>query len=226
MRVRALLTAVGLASAMVVTTLPAQAATSRSGQGGITKTEAQRLAKAGVLTKSDLPSYDVERSTRDASDDEFDAALYACLGTKVPKYLARNPGRSFTLGALTIDSTADVLTTARAAKADFSRLKSKQGPVCYQKVFAEFLGRFAEVQSLTVKRVPVVVANAQDAFAYKVDAALLIDGDELTLAGYLLAARVGPTEIIVSPGRYNGGSASLKQTKSLANKLAKRVAAI
>lgn len=226
MRVRTLLTAAGVATALLATTLPADAATTRPPQSAITRTEAQQLAKAGVLTKSDLPKYDVERRTRDASDDEFDAALYACLGAKVPKYLARNPGRSFILGALTIDSTADVLTTARAAKADFSRLKSKKGPACYQKVLGEFLGRFAEVQSVTVKRVPVVVANAQDAFAYKVNAALLIDGDELTLDGYLLSARVGPTEIIVSPGRFNGGSASLKQTKSLANKVAKRVAAI
>ena len=226
MRVRALLTAGGLAAALLATTLPADAATTQPAQPGITKAEAQRLARAGVLTKSDLPKYDVQRSTRGAMDDEFDAALYACLGAKVPTYLARNPGRSFTLGALTIDSSADVLTTTRQAKADFSRLKSKKGPACYQEVLNEFLGRLGEVQSLTVKRVPVVVANAQDAFAYKVDAALLIEGEQLTLAGYLLAARVGPAEIVVSPGRYNGGSASLKQTRSLANKVAKRVGAI
>lgn len=231
MRVRALLTAWGLlvallAPALLVATVPADATTTGPARAALTKTEAKQLAKAGVLTRSDLPNYDVERGTRDAADDEFDAALYACLGAKVPKYLARNPGRSFTLGALTIESLADVLTTPRQARADFSLLKSRKGPLCYQKVFGEFLGRLGEVRTLTVTRVPVVVANAQDAFAYRVDAAFVIDGDELTLAGYLLAARVGATEVIVSPGRYNGGSASLKQARSLANKAAKRVAAI
>ncbi len=40
----------------------------------------------------------MEMATRDASDDEFDAALYECLGVKTPKYAARNPGKSYTRG--------------------------------------------------------------------------------------------------------------------------------
>lgn len=227
MRRRVLLTAGGLVAALLAMGLPVAATTTQPAQPGITRTEAQELGRAGVLTTSDLPTYDVARGTRDASDDEFDEMLYTCLGVKVPRYLARKPGRSFTLGNLSIESSADVLATVRQARADMAAVGSKKGAACYQRLFAEgYAEQGIDVQSLSVKKIPVTVAHAEQAFAFRLTGIFTVEGNQLLLDGLLVAARVGQTEIVVAPARFGGGTPSLRQARMLTNKLAKRVAAV
>lgn len=216
-----------LAVALVAPALPAQAETGSTTRPAITRTEAQQRAKAGVLTRADLPQYEVERNTRDATDAQFDVALYKCIGVKAPKYLARNPGRSFTSGSLSIDSSADVVATVKAATADMKAVGSKKGAACYEGFLKQyFVEQGAEVESFSVTKIPVAVANADQAFAFRITGAFSVEGTPLLLEALLVAARVGQTEIVVSPGRFGGGMPSLKQSKALTNKLAKRVAAI
>lgn len=226
MPLRPLLIAGTLAAALVAPVLPAEAVTTTPVQPTITKTEAQQLSKAGVLTRSDLPQYEVERNTRDATDAQFDIALYKCIGVKGPKYLARNPGKSFTAGNLSIDSSADVLATVKQATADMKAVGSKKGAACYEGFLKQyFVEQGAEVQSFSVSKIPVTVANADQAFAFRITGNFSVEGTPLLLEALLVAARVGQTEIVVSPGRFGGGTPSLKQSKALTNKLCKRVAA-
>ncbi len=227
MRVPAVLIAAGLAAALVTTAVPAEATSTAPTRAEITKTEAQRLAKAGVLTKADLPQYEVERNTPDANDAQIESGLYRCIGVRAPKYLARNPGKSFTSGNLTIDSSADVLASVKQATADMKAVGSKKGAACYEGFFKQyFVEQGAEVQSFSVRKIALTVANADQAFAFRIRGTLSVEGTPLLLEALLVAARVGQTEIVVSPGRFGGGTPSLKQSKALTNKLAKRVAAI
>lgn len=224
MPLRRLLMVGALAAALVAPVLPAEAVTTTPVQPTITKTEAQRLSKAGVLTKSDLPRYEVARNTRDATDKQYDIALYKCIGVRAPSYLVRNPGRSFTLGNLSIDSSADVLGSVKQATADMKAVGSKKGAACYESIFRElFAKQGADVDSVSVKKIPVTVANAPQAFAFRITAVFSFEGNPVMLDGLLVAARAGQTEIVVSPGRFGGGPPSLKQARALVNKLAKRV---
>lgn len=227
MRVRAVLTAGCVAAGLLAAGLPAGAASAAPTAATITKTEAQKLARAGVLTRSDLPKFDVTRDIRGAEDDEFDARFYRCLGVKMPKYLVRDPGRSFDLGSLSIESSADVLATVRQARADIKAVGSKKGATCFQQLLLEaYAEQGTEVQSLSIKKIPVTVANADQAFAFRLQATFSFEGDPVLVDGLLLGARVGQTEISLAPGRFGGGTPSLKQARALVNKLAKRVAAI
>ncbi len=120
-----------------------------------------------------------------------------------------------------------MLATVKLAKADFKALKSTKGPTCYGQVLRGFLEKNTDgVESFSIKPVAAKVAGAEGVFAYKIAATFSAQGVPYTLAGLLLAARVGQTELIVSPGRYNGGTPSLKQSQSLATKLVKRAQAV
>jgi hypothetical protein len=226
MRARAALTMGCLAASLLAAGLPAGAASAAPAAAGITKVEAQKLARAGVLTKSDLPKYDVERSTRDASDEEFDARFYQCLGVKAPKYLVRNPGKVYTLGNLSIDSYADVVASVRQARDDVKAVGSKKGAACYEQFMTEGAAeQGVEITSLSVKRIPFTVANADQAIAFRMTGVFSVEGNPLLLDGLVVVARVGQTQVVVAPGRYGGGTPSRKQARALTNKVAQRVAA-
>lgn len=82
-----------------------------------------------------------------------------------------------------------------------------------------------EIESLSVKRVPLAVANADQVIALRLTGAFSVEGDPLLLDGLIVVARVGRTQVVVAPGRYGGGTPSRKQARVLTNTVAKRVAA-
>lgn len=238
MRLRGLL-AIGCAFALVSPLTSADASVVGAAvsevqeQSAITKARAKALAKAGVLKKGDLPGFAAERISREPGDAADARALYACLGAKVPKFAARNLGLTFTKDALQIDSSSDVLASVSKAKADLKLQASKKAPRCIKERLAALLEQEGvEIESLSVKPVDVKVKGADGASAYRYGAVVTLQGTELRLTGFLLTARVGQTEIFVSPGifvdpaDYSGPKPSLKQSVALARIAAKRVAAV
>lgn len=192
----------------------------------ISKDRAKKLAKAGVLTKTDLKGWTQEAAESDPDDAADTKAYYKCLGAKVPTYLAKNKGYSYSKDPVIIDSSAQVVSSVTAANADLKAIKSSKAPACYEKQLTVAIERAgAKVKSMSVKAVTVSVKGADGAHAFQIKAVLDF-GDQLaTLNGYDLSVLVGQTEIAVSPGRYDGKSPTLKQSTDLAAVATKRVRA-
>lgn len=208
--------------------VPVAASASPSDQAAaaIGKTQAKKLAKAGVLTKADLPGYSAEAQTEDAGDVADEKAYFKCLGAKYPAFLARNLGYTYTKGELNIDSSADVASSVSTAKADLKAIKSSKAPACYKKGIVAFLKRSGfTVKSASVERSAVTVKGADGATAFHIRAEILLGDMAFKLDGYDVSVLVGQTEITVSPGRLDGKEPSLKQSVALAEKVAKRVRA-
>jgi hypothetical protein len=203
----------------------ATAAVASPAHAAVSTATAKKLSKAGVLTKSDLKGYTTSAQQETASDEKIEAALYKCLGVKVPKYVTRNFGTAFTSadGALEIDSNADVAKSAAAGQSDVKALKLSRAPGCVKKYFqasiAEAGGSFS---SLSVKLVKVSVSGADAVAAFHVVGA----AGPIKLNGYQLAVLAGQTEINVSPVRYDGKDPGLKQATALAKTVVKRVKAV
>lgn len=73
-----------------VTTAPAPAPGTK---GALGAARAGRLAAAAILTSRDLPGFLAEAQTHEASDDEQERKINACLGIAQPTYVVRNYGR-------------------------------------------------------------------------------------------------------------------------------------
>lgn len=217
MRLRAL-AAGGCALAVLAVPATAQAATTSTGH-------AKKLAKAGVLTAKDLKGWEFEAITAAPTDAKEEAALYKCLGLAKPSFTARNLG--YDIGGTTgfIDSSADVASSIARAKAYFKAMQSKKGAGCVQKFMTTQLidqGAPPAQISVSVKAVPITVKKADQDLAFHVVESL----GGVTLNGYVIQARVGQTEITVSPVQVDGTNPSLAQGKSLIETVVKRVHAL
>jgi hypothetical protein len=233
MRAGVLLVAGGVAAALVSQAGPAQAAAASGGSAGqhtqaaITTAKAKKLAKAGALTTKDLPGFDAAPQPADPKDAANERAVYKCLGAKVPTYAARNLGTAFTSGPLEVDSSADVISTVAAAKADLKAFTSDRAADCFKKALTRsFRQQGAVVSSVAVTPISVKVSGADAVIAYRYTAKATVQGQQLKLVGHELDILVGQTEISISPGVYNAPAPSVSTTVGLAKRLAKRVRAV
>ena len=225
MRLRVAMTAGALTASLFALSLPAEAAPADTAQVSITKAKAEKLAKAGVLTKNDLRTFRSEVNEGDSP--EYAASLYECLGAKVPTYVAKNPGRTFEKRALTIDSSAYVVNTKKAARADFKAVMTKTADRCIARSFrVAFEQEGATVDSIKVRRFAVSVAGADIAFGQRNTMSGSFDGLPYVVVGLSINALVGQTELSVGPTRYDGRNPNLTQAQSLVAKLVKRVRAV
>lgn len=225
MRLRVAMTAGALTASLFAVSLPAQAAPSGTARVTITKAKAERLAKAGVLTKNDLRTFRSEVNEGDSA--EYRVSFYECLGAKVPTFVAENPGRTFEKRALTIDSSAFVVNTKKAARADFKAVMTKKGDSCIARSFrAAFEQEGATVDSVKVRRFAVSVAGADLAFGQRYTMSGSFEGFPFVIVGLSVNALVGQTELSVGPTRYDGRNPNLTQAQSLVAKLVQRVRAV
>lgn len=225
MRLRVAVTAGALAASLFAISPPAEADPGATAQPVITKAKAEKLAKAGVLTRNDLTTFRSEVNEGDSA--EYEASLYKCLGAKVPTYVAKNPGRTFEKRALTIDSSAYVVNTKKAAEADFKAVMTKRGDSCIARSFrVAFEQEGATVDSVKVRRFAVSVAGADIAFGQRYMMSGSFDGFPFVVLGLSVNALVGQTELSVGPTRYDGRDPNLTQAQSLIAKLVKRVRAV
>ncbi len=225
MRLRVALTAGALIASLLGANLPAEAARSDMGQIALTKAKAERLAKAGVLTKNDLKTFRSEVYEEDSP--EYVAEIYGCLGAKAPKYLAKNPGRSFEKRALTISSSAYVVSTKKAAKADFAAVMTKRGDACLARAFrVAFEQEGATVDSIKVRRFALALPGTDLAFGQRYVMSGSFDDFPFRVIGVNLNALVGQTQLAIGPTRYDGREPSLAQAKSLLAKVVQRVRAL
>jgi hypothetical protein len=238
MRARILLIAGALATGLVAPAGAAHAATDRGnaagttdarGRAAITTTTAKKLAKAGGLTKRDMPGLAAAAQTHDSTDVAAERAFYKCLGAKVPSYLARNYGTSFTADPLEVDSSADVFRTAAAAKADLKLATAnptRTARCLKQQGTAVFKQQGATVHSFTVTPITVKISGVDALFAYRFVAKLTIQGQDVKLVGHEIDAVIGYTEISLSPSVYNASAPATSTTITLVKRLAKRVRAV
>lgn len=224
---RSVLTTTGCALALVAPSSVAVAGTTEvqaPAAASISKAQAKKLAKAALVKARDLPGYECEANTAEPTDAADEAALYACLGVKVPKYAAENLGATYSSGAVVIDSASSVVATVKAARKDFKAVTSKKAAGCFKQQFENSLERDGfEVESLSVKKVPVTIAGADGAFAYRYSVRAGAEGQHVHLIGYQLGVLVGQVEFQVSPARFDGAKPSLKQSRKVAAGIVKRV---
>jgi hypothetical protein len=205
---------------------PAATAAATGSAPAITAAKAKKLARAGVLTAADMPGYTGTRNPYDPTDAADDKAFYACLGAKVPTYVARNRGASYEKGPRSMDSSSYVLPSVKAAKADLKASTSAKVPGCMKQALKRSVEREgATVRSVTVKKVPVTVAGADGAFAYRIVLDAQVDDILIRIAGFQVGVLVGQTEISLSPTVVNGPPSGLKKAATLGATLVKRVRA-
>jgi hypothetical protein len=163
----------------------------------LTAAQAKAAAAAAILTAADLPGYAVEAQEADPEDAADDAALAACIGVAKPTYLTRDLGRSFSKGDLEVDSSADVATSAAAAKAELDAYISPKGVDCVRtQLSAYFTKQGLTVGSFTATPTSVTVPGADAVFAFEIALdASAPDGSKLQLRGFEMGSLVGQVEV-------------------------------
>ncbi|WP_019876034.1 hypothetical protein [Sporichthya polymorpha] len=226
MRAPTLLTSAALVGALVAPAA-AEAAPSPADAAVITKTQAQKLANAGVVKKTDVRGFTAQKYVADPSDDQFDQELYQCLGGKPPKEVASKHGPTLFKDNVRIGSSAWVISTVKGAKADAKLSQSPKAPRCLKKAMTASIERDGGVVELIrLKPITMTVAGADVAFGIRYEIYAAVDDVSISMLGYDLNALVGQTELNVGSSRYNGPFPNLTQSKALLAKTVKRVRAL
>ncbi|WP_019874149.1 hypothetical protein [Sporichthya polymorpha] len=226
MFLRVVVTSAALALTSLVPVPAVAALGSSPDRVAIREAKAERLAKAAVLRRRDLPGYSVQEQSR-TSALEKDAARYECLGVEAPSYAARHDGRAFTKRPSQIGSRSVVLGTPERARADLARLATVRGVDCYgQALTALFTEQGAEVRRVLIEQVPVDVGAASLAIGFRYEVQARLEGAVVRIRGIDLHAQVGAAEVIVTSVRPDGRWPSLGQVERLAGRAAQRVARV
>ncbi len=195
----------------------------------IDEDQARNLAKAGVLAKNDLRGYERERLRAGQQDDSSEVTLYKCLGLKAPVFAARNRGFSYASPeeAMSIETSADVASSAKAAKRFITAMNSEKAPRCLE----EQMSAFAESNGASVKNVKITpkkisVSGADGAVAFRSRATFEGEFGSLKFHYSQIFLRVGPTEVSLRNDRYDGRTPGLALLASLTERLVKRVEAV
>lgn len=221
MHLRALL-AGGCALAVLATPTAARASEMQS---AITKSQAKKLAKAGVLKTGDLPGFKSTKRQVDPAIEDDEAALYECMGAPVPTYVVENPGLSFRKGPREITSRASVVDTVKHAKQDLKAYRSTKSAACYKQALISALEEQGVViDTVSLKLVKAAVGGASGAFAYKYGVSGTVQGVRVQLRGFDISALLGQTELSVNTMRYDGAMPKLAEAVSLMEIAVARVA--
>lgn len=226
MRALRALVAVAAVAAVPLMPVSADAADQAAAQPALTRAKAAKLAKAAVLTPKDFPGFRVERDRVEPGHAEDDAAFYACVKAPMPTYRAQNPGFTFSRGALDIGTSAYVVSTGRAARADMKVAAGSRTLRCLQRAMLSTVEEQGAKAKVSVRRVPVKVDGADAVVGFRYDVRGSFSGDPVQLRGYSVAALVGQTQFSVDAVRYDGRRPELPTLEALAAKAAKRVAAL
>src|SRR5882757_1264442 len=186
--------------------------------------DAQRLADAGVLSLSDLPSYLGTVKKHKASDEAFEQAVQTCLGLPPRSYLSRNFGYVFAVGSTTVSSNADALPSVAAARDDVAAYSGTKAADCVRTQLRSHPPQAGvTVSHISVTPVTVTVPHSDAVFALHVALTLSAQNRSITVDQYSVNPVVGQTEISVTQ-TVAGGTASLSDTARWAALAAARVA--
>jgi len=194
----------------------------------VSKTHAKHLAKAGVLTKKDLPGWTATPDAGDgpftAGDDVIDKQVTKCLGATEPKVIVENAGLDFAKGLQEIDSSSSVVKSAKSAAAYLKASTSAKGAACFTKYFpAAMKNEGVTVSHLSVKAVRVKVSGADHAAGLHIIATITTPQGPVPLEFNQLGALVGATEIDLTGVGFAHKAPKFSQLEGLAHKLVKRV---
>ena len=191
----------------------------------MTDLRARMLAVAGVLQPKDFPGYTTEVQEEDETDRAFDAAMYKCLGTKMPTYLRENPGKSYKKDALEITSSVDVVSTAEEALADLRVFTSGKGESSCLKQTSEAMFETMGVTAsgFEVKMSPATVKGADEAFKVWMAMTLSGPGGQMSISGWTVGAVVGGAQLGVDTSSEDGNAPKLSQAIELAELAVQRV---
>jgi hypothetical protein len=163
--------------------------------------QAKKVAAAAVLLPRDLPGYRARANTRDKDDAAAELFLARCMGRPSTSYLFRNPGRVFASQRTEVYSSADVVRTAAAARAEIVALKSAKGRGCVEALLTDALRRVgAGRPTVEAKPVPLSVPDSDADVAYFIEARGTKGGREVRLAYLMMASVVGQTQVSVEVG--------------------------
>jgi len=186
----------------------ASPATSHS-PAALTAQEAKSLAAAAILRAADMPGYTAKPGTHDASDASSEAAEQRCLGLPPQQFRARDFGTMFTKGDLEVDSSADVASSVQDARQQLAAITGSKAKACLkQTIDALVHSSGGTVRSFSAQLVPVTIADADAAFAYRLSVQAAFNGQAVTIGGYEVGTLVGPVEV----DTQSNGTAPLAQT--------------
>lgn len=190
----------------------------------ISKTQAKKSAKAAVLHAGDLPGYATVAVTMDPEAMEAEQAFYKCTGVKLPTFAFRNFGAAFGLDNDEIDSSADVASSAKAAKKAFHALTSSKAAACWKKVVTkQTVDDGGAVDALKVTAVKVSVPGADDVTALHLTGKFYSDRTLVHIDSYQLTGLIGPVEFSLASTGYETKAPSLSKLEALARTVVKRV---
>jgi hypothetical protein len=193
-------------------------------EASVSKTQAKKSAKAAVLTAKDFPGYIAFAGALDPDGAHAEQAFYKCTGAKTPTFVLRDFGTGFMKDDQEIDSSADVATSAKAAKADFRALASSKTAACWKKVVtSQTVSTGGAVDALKVKVVRVTVPGADDVTALHLTGKFYSDRTLVHIDSYELNGIVGAVEFTLTSTGYETKAPSLSKLESLARTVVKRV---
>jgi hypothetical protein len=161
----------------------------------LTLARAKAVAAAGVLRPADLPGWQSRLMKRTAYSDTFDADIANCLGTTVPRYLTRNPGREFGKRRMGIYSTVAVARTAAEATKHITTFGTQRAARCLEDSYRRFYAEDMKVASVTFTPMRWTVPSSQRLYAYQFVVKATINGKPDDAMGYLAAAATGQAEV-------------------------------
>jgi len=173
----------------------------------MTKDQAEALAAAINLKRSDLPGYRATPSTSSGEDSKEDQRLNRCAGG-VPdsKDVAKEDSPDFSTGGGTrvrqVSSTVSVLPTAALAAKDLAAVKSTRGRSCFRTFVNALLAKAGNGQvSFSKARVTPFqpATNGTDgAFGYRVRVTARGNGIRIPFFVDGLGFTKGPVEVALN----------------------------
>jgi hypothetical protein len=179
----------------------------------MSKDQAEHLAAAINLKRSDLPGYRATPSQESADDRRQDTRLARCAGGVPPsKDIAKEDSPDFTVGAAAqvrqVSSSVTVLPSAALAAKDLAAVKSTRGRNCFRTFVNGILAKagngqvqFGKAQVTTFEP---SASGADGAFGYRVRVVARSNGTRIPFYVDGLGFTSGPVEVsldVMSIGR-------------------------
>ncbi len=205
---------------------PTARATASSKPDALSLSFAKRLAAAGILLSSDMSGFTRATQAHDETDTLTERVTKDCLDLALTAYQTRNFGYTYRDDGVDVSTNTEVVATREQARSELNALRSSDGPRCFRDALLEVA---PEGVDLDVKLIPVIIAGADKAVAYRISFTLEGEDvdDDVHGSGYNVVALVGQTEIWLdtSEGRKTP-KFSLAKLTALAEKLVRRVKAV
>jgi hypothetical protein len=149
----------------------------------MSRSQAAKIARSSNLKASDLPGWDMARSTNSAAEDIWGGGRYArCAKRKAygreladvvsPSFQRESPDRFDTVG-----SEVEVMPNAQLAARDLAIAKSSLGQRCLKREILRFKPKNVQVDNFDASK----LSGFNDGVAYRIKMTVTVDGQAVPI---------------------------------------------